>query len=187
MMMTTPQSPIMTVRLRESTVARLMALRVGADDSLDNIVGRLAHGALSPNHLPEASAPPIPARQEPQRIEPRPTEGRYALIILGETLLADTLSELFSAVVEILCAIAPEAIEKLAAMHARTRAFVSRNREDIHPGRPDLRLRQSPSGWWVSANIGTEDLKRALRAACEASGLLYDRDIRFIGRDGHHR
>jgi len=37
------------------------------------------------------------------------------------------------------------------------------------------------SGWWISANIGKEDFEPGIRAACQASDLVYGSDIRFPG------
>ena len=62
------------------------------------------------------------------------------------------------------------------------RGFVSREKNAIHPGRPDLPLHRTRSGWWISANIGEEDLQRALKRTCEANDLVYGRDIRFLGK-----
>jgi hypothetical protein len=67
-------------------------------------------------------------------------------------------------------------------MSARKRAFVAKNRSAIHPRRPDLRVLRTASGWWVSANIGTANIERSLRAACQASGLSYGDDVQFPGR-----
>lgn len=98
--------------------------------------------------------------------------------MMGETLRARTLGEMFAKVADALAYVDPDSLERLATRRARKRAFVARDRQAIHPGRPVLR---SDSGWWVSANIGTEDVRRALRAVCAASGLSCGRDMRFPG------
>jgi hypothetical protein len=106
--------------------------------------------------------------------------GKYGLELLGEPLRASTLAELFGALIDRLAELDPEAVEKLSTMRSTKRGFVSREKNAIHPGRPDLPLRRTRSGWWISANIGTEDLERALRRTREANDLVYCRDIRFL-------
>ncbi|MDF2233147.1 hypothetical protein P2H44_11350 [Albimonas sp. CAU 1670] len=205
----TPQSPMMTVRLRESTVALLLPLREGGDEALDAVVARIAKAAArvepAPPLAPEsqhvdtelptdqsatqtASADmeprPLPARRPaatPRRRHRRADE-KYSLTMLGEEMHAATLGDMFLKVVDALHQVAPNAVERLAASPSRKRAFVSRRREIVHPGRPDLPVLRTTSGWWVSANIGTADLERALRAVCEAAKLEYGRDIQFHGQ-----
>jgi hypothetical protein len=106
-------------------------------------------------------------------------KGKYALFILGETLRADALGALFASAVDALYHIDPDAVERLSAMRARTRAYIARQRGAIHPGRPDLKVLRSRSGWWVSANVGRDDVERALRALCKASGLIFGQDVRL--------
>jgi hypothetical protein len=100
-------------------------------------------------------------------------------LLLGERIGAPTLGKLFAAVVDAIHHLDPTAIERLAAMKARSRRFVSRAQEDVHAGRLDLPLLQTCSGWWVSRNIGKRDLHRALDALCRASGLTYRDDLRL--------
>jgi hypothetical protein len=38
---------------------------------------------------------------------------------------------------------------------------------------------KTASGWWISKNIGQEDLKRALWALCQASNLTFGLDVTF--------
>jgi hypothetical protein len=120
---------------------------------------------------------------------------KYGLELFAETLRANTLAGLFGALIDRLAELDPKAVEKLSTMRATKRGFVSREKNAIHPGRPDLPLRKTRSGWWISANIGTADFERALRRACEANDLVYGSDIRFLGTshrqqvddDGDHR
>jgi len=108
--------------------------------------------------------------------------GKYGLELLGDTLRADTLPQLFGALIDRLVELDPKAVEKVSPLRAATRGFVSREQDAIHPGRPDLPLLKTRSGWWISANIGKEDLERALRRTCEANGLVCGHDIRFLGK-----
>lgn len=184
-MNTTISSPMMTVRLREATVALLMAQRAHDRETLDSVVARLA-GAPAPTVAP----PPIPVRAAPDAVvEPlRQDRGnKYGVVVLGETLTAPTLGKMLRKVVDALESIDAAAIERLATMSSRKRAFVARTQDSVHPGRPDLPTLETFSGWWVSANVGTADIERALRAMCDASGLHYGRDINFLGKVDQHR
>jgi hypothetical protein len=107
--------------------------------------------------------------------------GKYGLELFGETLRASTLAKLFGTLIDTLVELAPEAVEKLSRRRSTKRGFVSREKNAIHPGRPDLPLRRTRSGWWISANIGTEDLQRALKHTCDASDIVYGHDVRFLG------
>lgn len=173
-------SPVMTVRLRESTVALLMGRRASPDETLDAVVARLA-AAPAPAPATPYSLRKTTARTAPSKLPSGHGNGKYALLMLGEALHAKTLGEMFARVVDTLADIDPAAIERLAKMRSTKRAFIARDRMDIHPKRPDLPTLCCATGWWVSANMGTEDLKRALRALCEASNLIYDSDIRLLG------
>jgi hypothetical protein len=164
--------------MRESTVALLMARRRHKNETLDAVSARLASSEL-PNQSQPIALPPLTFRtREAERCQ-RET-GKYGLELLGEPLRASTLAELFGALIDRLAELDPEAVEKLSTMRSTKRGFVSREKNAIHPGRPDLPLRRTRSGWWISANIGTEDLERALWRTCEANDLVYCRDIRFL-------
>lgn len=105
--------------------------------------------------------------------------GNYRAVFLDEPIGADTLAELFARFVDLAYELDPASIDRLANMKARTRRYVSRNRESIHPGRPDLSVTRTRTGWWISANVGVEDVARSLRALADAANLGYGTDIRF--------
>ena len=180
-MSTSAASAAMTVRLREATVALLMAQRIDERETLDAVVTRLAKTAGSLAAM-KSEPPQTAPRLSSSTRRSRDGDGKYALVMLGDTLRAGTLGETFAKVVDGLAAVDPAAVERLAAMRSRKRAFVASDPEVVHPGRTDLPVLRAASGWWVSANIGTADIKRALRALCEVAGLSYGRDIRFVGR-----
>lgn len=105
--------------------------------------------------------------------------GKYVAEFLGVAINASTLPGVFSQIVDLLSEVAPDALETLATHRSRKRRFVARNRNDIHPGRSDLRVLQSSSGWWISGNIGREDLKRALKELTDVTGLTFGQDLVF--------
>jgi hypothetical protein len=177
----------MFVTLRESTVAMLMALRENGE-TLDAVAARCAEAArqatpaasiLAPGLSPPT--PEVPTTTVAARASTWPTNssGFYVMSVLGEPVCANTLGGLLRNLVDAVHDLDAVAIERLSRMKARTRRYVSRAREDVHAGRRDLRVMQTRSGWWVSANIGRRDFVRSVRALCAASDLRYGSDIRF--------
>jgi hypothetical protein len=179
--MTATSSPVVLVRMREATVALLMAQKLHKDETLDAVSARLASsGPPLLNPGPRTALTP-PMLQLGVGACSQRERGKYGLELFGETLRANALAELFGALIDRLDELDSVAVEKLSKEHAAKRAFVSREKDTIHPGRPDLPLRKTRSGWWISANIGTEDLERALKRTCSANDLVYGHDIRFLG------
>lgn len=176
-------SPTVFVRLHESTVATLMALR-GDDETLDAVTARCADLARKASFADTALAPPSLAKPASAAFAtvstwPAATSGLYVASIFGVPIGANTLGALLRNAVDAIHDLDPPAIERLSQMMARTRHYVAREREQVHAGRRDLPVLQTRSGWWVSANIGRPDLVRSLRALCRASGLRYGHDIQF--------
>lgn len=106
-------------------------------------------------------------------------DAKYHGELLGQKLAASTLPMLLGQFVDQMACVAPEALEELSYRRSRKRRFVARRWESVHPGRPDLGVLQTTSGWWVSSNIGKEDLIRALKELASSAGLQFNRDVRF--------
>jgi hypothetical protein len=171
-------SPVVLVTLQESTVALLMAQRQRDDETLDAEIARLAGYRLL-SRLPAIGIPPLPSALE-DRVSAPTAEEQHGLELFGaETLRAATLPELHVALIDRFDELDSEANEKIAALRSRKRAYISRDKNAIHPGRPDLPVRRSQSGWRISANIGRRDLWRTLKATCTANDLVYGHDIRY--------
>jgi hypothetical protein len=51
----------------------------------------------------------------------------------------------------------------------------------VHPHRPDLHRYTAPigTGWFVNTNISNRQKAMILRAACEAAGLVFGRDLQI--------
>lgn len=99
---------------------------------------------------------------EPKSLETvsEPLPKKYSAEFLGISITAWTLPELYAQIVDMTALVAPDALDKLAGFRARTRRFVARTPELIHPGNKYLPVLQTASGWWISKNIGQVDLKR---------------------------
>lgn len=170
----------MLVALPESMVGALLqmnaSLNEGLADSLQSLIAVSKSEPAERDSEPNAKACSMPQA------------GKYSAEFLDATLIAWTLPEIFAKVVDLTAYVAPEALDRLASMRASKRRFVARNPEAIHPGRTDLAVMRTVSGWWISKNIGQEDLKRALQALSQAAGLKFGSDIKFpspLGRGEH--
>ena len=107
---------------------------------------------------------------------------KYAGEFLGTSLHARTLPEFFADVINLASAVAPEALVELSTWRTSARRFVAAEPEAVHPRNPHLPVLKTASGWWISRNIGQEDLERALSALCSVSRLTYGRDVMFTAR-----
>lgn len=72
--------------------------------------------------------------------------------------------------------------ERFAALpqHGRTRRYLSRNRDELYPGRPDLcreHAAKLQSGWWASTNHSRATIRRIIEMACEVAGLHFGSDL----------
>lgn len=104
---------------------------------------------------------------------------KYFAELLGQRLTAATLPMLLGEFVDQMAIVAPEALEALSLRRSRKRRYVARHWEAIHPGRPDLDVLQTASGWWVSSNIGKDDLIRALKELSRCAGLEFAKEVKF--------
>lgn len=64
--------------------------------------------------------------------------------------------------------------------HGRTRRYLSKNPDDLYPGRPDLTRdcsMQLLSGWWMSTNHSKNTIAGIIAMACEVAQITYGRDL----------
>jgi len=125
--------------------------------------------------------PPSNPVVEPTLIEAviEPSPKKYSAEFLGVGISAWTLPEVYAQIVDLMGQAAPDALEKLATFRSRKRRYLARSPGLIHPDNEYLPVMQTTSGWWISKNIGQEDLKRSLRALAGAAGLTFGRDVIF--------
>lgn len=164
------QNQTVLVRVPVHLVDAMLRMR----DSLDKELSASLAANISSDRVTSPKAP----GELPQTII-LPRRHKHNAEYLGERIGGRTLPEVFAAIVDLTASLAPEALEDLANMSARSRRYVARKPEAIHPGNSRLPTMQTASGWWISKNIGQEDLRRALMALCSASGLRFGTDVKF--------
>lgn len=150
------------IPLKDTTAALLGKLRARPNEPLADVVARLA---LRP---PTAPAAPMPNLA---------TAGKRAAEVLGERVVARTYGQLFANVVDLMAALDPSVLERLARTQGRMGSrCVSRSRTDFRSCDPVIQTR---SGWWVSGIAGEDHVWRWLMALCEAGALKFGEDLRF--------
>jgi len=158
------------VSLPKSLIEALLTMRSALDedvaDALRSITG-CSQGASKPTSDRPSSDVIVPQG------------GKYAAEFLGTPFFENTLAAIFGQVVDMMADVAPEALVSLATVRTRGRRFISLNPIDIHPFSAHLPVMQTESGWWISKNISTDQLKLALRALCKASDLSFGKDLKF--------
>jgi hypothetical protein len=171
------QAPLVTMSLTEATLAALIRLRAEGE-TLDAVVARLAgRDAPESENDPASAATSVAAEMPAPSKREGPARHAYTIRFLGEDVQGATLGSVLAALVDHVAEIDASVLERLAGMKARTRRYVARDPSDLHGGRSDLPVIETASGWWVSANIGTDDLDRNLRALCKAAGLVHGEDV----------
>ena len=165
----TPTQPVL-VSLPISIVEAILTMRSALDDGFTAALGKSLADARTINTA-VLDAPPtsFPAHER----------GKYVAEFLGVSFPVDTLAGLFGRVVDMMADVAPENLVSLAGIRTRGRRFISLEPHGIHPYSPHLPVLQTASGWWISKNISQDQLKLALRAICDVSGLRFGEDLRF--------
>lgn len=164
------QNQTVLVRVPVHLVDAMLRMR----DSLEKELSASLAASISGDRVTSPKAPD----ELPQTII-RPRRHKHNAEYLGTMIGGRTLPDVFAAIVDLTASVAPEALEDLANMSARSRRYVARKPEAIHPGNSKLPTMRTASGWWISKNIGQEDLRRALKALCSASSLRFGTDVKF--------
>jgi hypothetical protein len=69
-------------------------------------------------------------------------------------------------------------MERFAALprHGRSRRYLSRNRDELFPGRPDMcaeYVDELPGGWYLGTNLSRSSIRQIVKMACDVAGLGY--------------
>lgn len=158
------------VSLPISLIEALLTMRSALDDDVAEALKNTAGCSL-------VTFKPTADRPSPEVIVPQ--SGKYAAELLGATFFENTLAAIFGRAVDMMAGVAPEALVSLATVRTRGRRFISLKPHDIHPFSPHLPVMQTESGWWISKNISTDQLKLALRELCKVSDLSFGKDLKF--------
>jgi hypothetical protein len=165
---------IIQVAVYETTLPALIALKQSSDESLADVIQRVADASR-----PGDNKLVFQAGQAKKKASK--AHYKHRILFLDVIIGANSLGELFGKLIDVLFDIAPESLEKLARMKARTRRYVARDRNNIHPASPHLPTLKTKSGWYVSKNVGTDDFIRGVRALCRASDLKHGEDVLLQG------
>jgi len=156
-----------------------------------------AHGLLALIHLMDESviatlqtavqptlprAPDVKPELEtftPKRSAPVPHGTKLVAEILGQQIAGHSLADLFGNCVDVVDALEPEALERLAQVQTHARRYVARHTELVHIKSPHLETRRTKSGWWISSNVSKPQVTTAMQLLAEAAGLEFGRDIIF--------
>jgi hypothetical protein len=144
---------------------------------------------LSTPSRPEIPAPKLPPDHPPMgspTIETGSAEPQFSGFILhgqryNEGSAIDTLMRVF----EVLSGRDANFLERYAALpkHGRKRRYLSRNKMELYPGRPDLCEEYSTSrfgGWWIGTNYSRSTIRHAIELACQVAGLQFGTDLTLI-------
>ena len=158
------------VPMKHDTLATLLKIRSSQDETLDEVIQRLAK---------KSSMPVQPRIQRYSERNPSSSSKTYRVTLFGETLIAATLSDVLVRVLREFAELDEAFLPRFSQEHGRTRRHVARDPKAIYPGRPDLSrfCRQITPGWFVGTNYSKQDVERILRAACEIVGITYGTDL----------
>lgn len=180
-----PSSVILVFDLPEKTAAAVLAaLHLGPSNAIDIEPAApqcdVTHLASQNSERNSPTVTPVnESRSESSPEDVRICGDRYACVLFGKSLSARTLAGLFGQVVDQLHDLDPAVLLALSDARRRSRRYVARAADGVHPGRADLPVMQTRSGWWISRNVSRADTEAALRATCAAARLEYGRDLIF--------
>ncbi len=162
-------SSMILIPMEEATVSRLLRC-CKPGESLAAMFTRTVAAPSEPTRSLETPASLSPVSTLP---------AKHACEVLGVTVRANSLGELFGNVIDVVDSVAPELVEKFSQTGSSRRRYVSRDRQDVHIGRPDLPVMRTRSGWWVSKNVNRQQTVSQLRKLCKMTGLEWRKDMRI--------
>jgi hypothetical protein len=161
------------VSFSEATVALIVSLRRGPDESLEAVVHRALDvlAAAPPSLLPLA---PISMLSNDGIIG-----RRHSVTLFGQTVAVRTKQDVLATVLSALQRRDRGFLARFASERGRTRRFVARSREALYPGSSHLAryARDIGDGWWMATNFSERDVERAITKACAVAGAGYGTDV----------
>lgn len=181
------------VALPETTLLMLAQLRTRPDESVAEVIDRLASdqqpasvgGGETSNEsgrARDAAAVELTTLPGTASTSQAPSSCRYELVVLGDRFPCACLAEGLACALRSLAELDETFLERFSHFGGRSRCHVASSPDRVHPGRPDLNRRYTRelwpgAGWWIGTNYSRQDVRRILRAACGLVGLDYGADL----------
>lgn len=151
----------------------------GFKPSLDACADFLRRSGAAP---PVQAAPPSPpSRREPRPSTAQPSFSQPSYSVGGQDHRCGTAREIASSVFALFAGKDPTFLERFAARkHGRKRRYISRNKTELYPDRPDLVQKCSVEfvpGWFMGTNYSKLDFEKIIRMACEVAGVEFGREL----------
>lgn len=136
--------------------------------------------AKPPSQKPIAAKLPQPS-PEPQ-LRNNETPRKLSASFRGQRVAGRDATALFLELLRRLAREFPDRMQQIAtAAKGRTRNHIARTPADVYPNRPDLihTVVELNPGWFIGTNIANREKHRIVKAACEACGIAFGRDVLF--------
>ena len=161
------------VSFSEATVALIVSLQSGPNESFEAVVHRALDALAAVPSLPLTAAP-ISKSTDNGAID-----GRHSVTIFEKTFAVRTKQDVLAAVLNALQRRDRGFLGRFADERGRTRRFVARSREALYPGSSHLAgyARDIGDGWWMATNFSERDIERAITKACATAGAGYGTDV----------
>lgn len=185
----TEPDPLLIELLVERTEA-LCGIRPPLEAAENFILQRQATASMPSERQSVAARPPLqqpatPALLQPSREPPRlkgEASRKLSASFRGEAVAGRDATAMFLELLRLLVRAFPDRTEQIAtAAKGRTRNHIARAPAEVYPDRPDLThtVVELIPGWFVGTNIANREKHRIVKAACEACGVAFGRDVVF--------
>ena len=182
---TLPEAWNALIREQDSLLLELLADKVedicGYKPDLDVCAAFLESGGPFRQDQPTKPTPkpvgePKPPEEYPQPLQPprqKRSREQHSFSILGQALTASSARDVMATVFKALAEDDSQFLERFASRkHGKKRRYLSRNRSELYPGRPDLvesaALEILP-GWWIGTNYSRRDIQKIIDLAKEVA------------------
>jgi predicted type IV restriction endonuclease len=134
---------------------------------------------------PSQSVPTkAPAPIIPLKTTSKPLGGQIGYVLFGQAHHASSAREVLIRVFADLAKQDATFLDRFAARpkHGRTRRYLSRTKDELYPGRPDLARDQSyevQPGWWLGINLSRNAIERVLDMACEVAHIALGAELKL--------
>lgn len=138
-----------------------------------------------PVEPPKPGKPPVLPPTLGPYVGTEPTRTRtvehFSFLFRGKKYEAGSAREVMTKVFQLLGGEDSGFLERFAARrHGKKRRYLSRDRKELYPGRPDLAEQHSVEiapGWWMGTNYSRRDIQKIINLACEVAGPKFRRAV----------